>query len=169
MNKTEEKKEKTFTQDEVNAIIAKEKNKMPSKEEMKAFKEWQENQKTAEQKQAEKEIEFQNVLSKTAELEKENKVLKAGVGMDDVDYVMFKVSKIEGDFEENLQSFLKENPKYLKQEKDNTDKSSAEINLGGSHDNRTQITKEEFNKMSYSSRLKLYNENKALYDELVKK
>lgn len=158
-----------FTQEEVNAMLAKEKNKMPSKEEMKAFKEWQENQKTAEQKQAEKEVEFQNALSKTVELEKENKVLKAGVGIDDVDYVMFKVSKMEGDFEENLQCFLKENPRYLKQENDNTNKVSTDINLGGSHDNKTQITKEEFNKMSYSSRLKLYNENKALYDELVKK
>lgn len=30
----------------------------------------------------------------------------------------------------------------------------------------TQITKEVFNKMGYQARLKLYNENKALYDQL---
>ena len=30
----------------------------------------------------------------------------------------------------------------------------------------TQITKEVFNKMGYQDRLKLYNENKELYDKL---
>ena len=30
------------------------------------------------------------------------------------------------------------------------------------------ITKEQFNKMSYSEKLKLYNTNKELYDELNK-
>ena len=59
--KTEEKAEKTFTQDELNSFIKKEKDKllkdMPSKEELKAYKDWKVAQKTAEQKQAEKEIE----------------------------------------------------------------------------------------------------------------
>ena len=31
----------------------------------------------------------------------------------------------------------------------------------------TTLTKADFNKMSYSEKLKLYNENKALYDQLV--
>ena len=169
VEKTGKEEVKTFTQDEVNAMLAKEKKKMPSKEELKAFKEWQETQKTAEQKQEEKETEFQNALSKNAELEKENEVLKAGVKIDDVDYVIFKVSKTEGDFKENLQNFLKENPKYLNQENiDSNSTLNMDINLGGNHENKTQITKEEFNKMSYPARLKLYNENKALYDQLVK-
>lgn len=167
--KNEEETEKTFTQEDVDKIVKERLKKMPSKEELKAFKDWQETQKTLEQKQAEKETEFQNALSKNAELEEENKVLKAGVNIDDVDYVVFKVSKMEGDFEENLQNFLKENPKYLKQENNEINNNqSIDINLGGSHENKTQITKEEFNKMSYQARLKLYNENKALYDQLVK-
>ena len=29
---------------------------------------------------------------------------------------MFKVSKMEGEFEDNLKSFLKDNPKYLQKE-----------------------------------------------------
>lgn len=33
---------------------------------------------------------------------------------------------------------------------------------------KTQITKEVFNKMGYQDRLKLYNENKELYDQLKK-
>lgn len=120
--KIEEEKEKTFTQEEVNSFLKKETAKalkgMPSKEELKAFKEWQETQKTAEQKQAEKETEYQKALTEKESILQENKVLKAGVNIDDVDYVVYKVSKMEGDFEENLAEFLKNNPKYLKQEQE---------------------------------------------------
>lgn len=113
--------EKTFTQEELNKIVQerleKEKKKMPSKEDLKAFKDWKESQKTAEQKQAEKDAEYKEKDTKISELEKENTVLKAGVtDADDVDYILFKVGKMEGEFEENLAKFLKDNPKYLKQE-----------------------------------------------------
>ena len=88
---------------------------MPSKEELKAFKEWQESQKTAEQKQTEKEAEYQKALTEKESILHENKVLKAGVNTDDVDYIVYKVSKMEGEFDDNLAEFLEENPKYLKQ------------------------------------------------------
>lgn len=117
--KTEEEVEKTFTQEEVNSYLKKEKAKIlkdiPSKEELKVFKEWQEEQKTAEQKQAEKETQYQKTLLEKQNLVQENQVLKAGVNTEDVDYVVFKVSKLEGEFNENLTQFLKENPKYLGQ------------------------------------------------------
>lgn len=117
--KNEEKAEKTFTQEEVNSMLKKEKQKAEKKYEgidITKYKEWQESQKTAEQKQAEKETEYQNTLSKNESLMQENQVLRAGVNTDDVDYVVFKVSKMEGEFEENLAKFLKDNPKYLGQE-----------------------------------------------------
>lgn len=116
VEKTEKAETKTFTQEEVNAMLAKEKKKMPSKEDLKAFKDWQESQKTAEQKQAEKEAEYQKTLDELNNLKQTNAVLEAGVNKEDVDYVVFKVSKMEGDFEENLNEFLKENSKFLKQE-----------------------------------------------------
>lgn len=112
--------EKTFTQEELNKIVQerldKEKKKMPSKEELKAFKDWQESQKTEAEKQAEKEAEYQKALNELNTLKQTNAVLEAGVNKDDADYVLFKVSKMEGEFEENLAKFLKDNPKYLKQE-----------------------------------------------------
>lgn len=114
--KAEKAEIKTFTQEEVNAMLTKERKKMPSKEELQEFSNWKESQKTAEQKQAEKETEYKKTLSEKESLVQENLVLKSGVNIDDVDYVVFKVSKKEGDFEENLQEFLKENPKYLKKE-----------------------------------------------------
>ena len=98
---------------------------MPSKEELKAFKDWQETQKTAEQKQTEKEVEYQKAMAEKENVLQENKALKAGVNTDDVDYVVFKVSKMEGDFEENLTEFLKNNPKYLKQNQEPKDESKG--------------------------------------------
>ena len=121
VEKAEKAEVKTFTQEEVNAMLAKEKKKMPSKEELKEFKEWQESQKTAEQKQAEKEAEYQKTLNELNTLKQTNAILEAGVNKDDADYVLFKVSKIEGEFEENLAKFLKDNPKYLKQELEQTE------------------------------------------------
>ena len=116
--KTEEKAEKTFTQEEVNSMLKKEKQKAEKKYEgidIDKYKEWQESQKTAEQKQAEKETKYQDALSKNTTLTQENAVFRKGVKADDVDYVVFKVSKMEGEFDENLDKFLKENPKYLGQ------------------------------------------------------
>lgn len=119
-NQNEGQAEKTFTQEELNKIVQerldKEKKKMPSKEDLKAFKDWKESQKTAEQKQAEKEAEYQRTLNELNILKQTNAVLEAGVNRDDVDYVLFKVSKMEGDFDENLTKFLKDNPKYKESE-----------------------------------------------------
>lgn len=124
-NQNEGQAEKTFTQEELNKIVQerldKEKKKMPSKEDLKAFKDWKESQKTAEEKQAEKEAEYRKTLDELNTLKQTNAVLSAGVNKDDADYVLFKVSKMEGEFDENLAKFLKDNPKYLKQELEQTE------------------------------------------------
>ena len=116
--KNEEKAEQTFTQDQVNSMIKKEKQKIENKYkdiDIAKYKEWEESQKTAEQKQAEKEAENKAKDIKLTQIMRENLVLKSGVKeADDVDYIMYKVSKMEGEFEENLAKFLKDNPKYLK-------------------------------------------------------
>ena len=88
---------------------------MPSKEELKAFKKWQESQKTAEQKQTEKEAEYQKAISEKETVLQENKALRAGVNVEDVDYVVYKVSKMDGEFDDNLADFLENNPKYIKE------------------------------------------------------
>ena len=116
----EQADKKIFTQEELNKIVQerldKEKKKMPSKEDLKAFKDWKESQKTEAEKQAEKEAEYQKTLNELNTLKQTNAVLEAGVNKDDADYVLFKVSKMEGDFEENLTKFLKDNPKYKESE-----------------------------------------------------
>ena len=107
---------KTFTQEEVNTILKRERKKMPDSKELKAFREWKEAQKTEEEKKIEKELETQKGLEERNQLLHENKCFKAGVTKEYADYVAFKVSKMEGDFDDNLTKFLKENPKYLGQE-----------------------------------------------------
>lgn len=134
-------------------MLAKEKKKMPSKEELKAFKEWQETQKTAEQKQAGKETEYQKTLIRNTELENENKVFKAGVEKDSVDYVAFKVSKMEGDFEENLKKFLKDNPKYLENSEPKiVKKVGSSVNLGGKSQSSENQTNQIMNDLIRSAR-----------------
>lgn len=115
VKKTEEVK--TFTQDQVNAMLAKEKKKMPSKEDLKAFNEWKESQKSEEQKQTERAQEFAKLKTEKEQLEQLTKIYDAGVtGKDNVEFIQFKVSKMEGDFDENLKAYLDEHPNYLQKE-----------------------------------------------------
>lgn len=141
VTQTEQKTEevvKTFTQEEVNTMLKKEKQKAEKKFEgidVAKYKEWVESQKTAEQKQAEKEAEYQKTLNELNTLKQTNAVLSAGVKSDDADYVIFKVSKIEGEFEENLAKFLKDNPKYLGQELEERKATGAPVKTLSSNQN----------------------------------
>ena len=119
-NKTEvsgvqpvEKNEKTFTQEEVNAMLAKEKNKMPSKEDMKAFNEWKESQKTETEKSLEKDKKIETLEKQLAYAENKSVVANAGVDAKFQKFVLSEVSELEGDFEDNLKDYLKENPQFL--------------------------------------------------------
>lgn len=119
---SEEVVEKTFTQEEVNNIVkerlAKANKGIPSKEELAKYNEWKESQKTQEDKYNDL-LKQDNEKSTTiSNLQKENLVLKAGItDEDEVEFIVYKVGKMEGNFEENLKEYLTDNPKYKKQEK----------------------------------------------------
>jgi hypothetical protein len=114
----QEESVKTFTQEEVNELLGKEKSRlkkgMPSKEELDAFNEWKESQKTEQEKQQENLTKISNLEKDKIALYQENLILKKGVKPEDVDYIQFKVSKMDGDFEENLDSYLADNSKFTK-------------------------------------------------------
>ena len=115
---TETKEEvKTITLEEaqkmVNSALAK---KLPPKEEMDAFKQWKESQKTEADKQAEEKKELETLRQEAVNAKRENALLKKGINNDDIDYVLFKVGKMDGEFDENLVEFLKENPKFTAKE-----------------------------------------------------
>lgn len=113
--------------------------KLPPKEELDAFKKWKESQKTETEKQAEIQKQLTQREQEATNLKNENLVLKKGVNVDDVDYVLFKVSKMEGDFEENLDGFLKENDKFLKS---NSSSDVSEPKDTGVSVNKTDIKKD---------------------------
>lgn len=107
----------TFTQEQVNELVkerlARAKKDIPSKDELSKFKEWQEAQKTEAEKQAEQVNQLNKANQKVNELNRKLSVLETGVNKEDIDYVLFKVGQMEGEFNDNLENFLKENPKYL--------------------------------------------------------
>lgn len=113
VEKTEKEEVKTFTQDEVNAMLAKEKKKMPSKEDLKAFNEWKESQKTESEKQLEKDKKIEALEKQLTYAENKSVVANAGVDSKFQKFVLSEVSEMEGDFEDNLKDYLKENPQFL--------------------------------------------------------
>lgn len=147
--------EKTYTQEEYNAFEKKLKEKYEKKYagvDIAKYKEWVESQKTQEEKTAEKELEYQKVISEKEEILKENKVLKAGVKSDDVEFITFKVSRMEGDFEENLTKFLKENPKYLNTEPQFIKKASSSVSMVGKTNSNLSETNQKMNDLIRSAR-----------------
>lgn len=113
--------EKTFTQDEVNAIVkerlAKAQKGIPSKDELTKYNEWKESQKSQQDKYDELVKKENENLSTISTLQKENLVLKAGImDADEVEFIVYKVGKMEGDFEENLKEYLADNPKFAKKQ-----------------------------------------------------
>ena len=116
---------KTFTQEEVNAMLAKEKKKIPSKEDLKAFNEWKESQKTEEEKKNEILKENETLKKQLAYAENKSVVANASVDAKFQKFVLSEVSEMEGDFDDNLKSYLKENPQYLTPKEVETSKTNG--------------------------------------------
>lgn len=112
--------EKTFTQTEVNALLKKEKEKINKKYEgfdIEKYNQFVESQKTAEEKYAELQANFDKLTLENNALKNEKLLVAKGVREEFQEFVADKVSKMEGDFETNLNSFLEANKQYLGVEK----------------------------------------------------
>lgn len=108
--------EKTFTQEEVDALIAKrvarEKKGLPSAEELDKFRTWQKEQQTEQEKLGTVTRERDEASKALEETKQENCLLKMGVAPDDVDYYVFKIRKLvtdNKDFETAAKEYLKGN------------------------------------------------------------
>lgn len=86
---------------------------LPPKEEMEEFKKWKESKKTEAEKQQEILNENISLKNKITELENISVVANAGVDSKFQKFILSEVSQMEGDFEDNLKDYLKENPQYL--------------------------------------------------------
>lgn len=101
------------------AMVAKKLKGMPTKEELKAFRDWQEQQKTPEQKENEElarvKREAEEYKSKAQTYERERAVIKSGVAPEFAEYVAFAAGKRVDDnidFDTALAAYLKENSQY---------------------------------------------------------
>ena len=86
---------------------------MPSKEDLKAFNEWKESQKTETEKSLEKDKKIETLEKQLAYAENKSVVANAGVDSKFQKFVLSEVSEMEGEFEDNLKDYLKENPQFL--------------------------------------------------------
>ena len=116
VEQTTEKPEKTYTQAEYNALDKKLREKYEKKYEgidLAKYKDWEESQKTAEEKNAERIKENETLKARIVELENMQVVANAGIDSKFQKFVLSEVSTMEGDFEDNLKSYLKDNSQYL--------------------------------------------------------
>ena len=113
---TQESGSKTFTQADVDRIVAdrlaRERKNQPDPEQLKAFEDWKQSQKTEAEKAAETAKKLEEAETEAERLRRENAVIRSGVNADDTDYVLFKVGQMDGVFSENLKKFLEDNPRF---------------------------------------------------------
>jgi len=117
---------KTYTEEQVQQMIKdrlkREKKDMPSKEDLEAFKEWKESQKTPDDKTKE-EAEALEQIKKEAEeykqkaqmYENKEKVLKKDVPLEFAEFVAYQANKLVDEdvtFDKALEKYLKDNPQY---------------------------------------------------------
>ena len=120
------------------------------------------------------ELEEQLVAERTESALKVS-LLAAGVKASDIDYIMFKC-KSDTDWKPVLDDSgnikgmddkikgLK--TQYPKQFESSSTKKIDENKLPEDNDDKNKVTKEDFKKMGYQERLKVYNDNPDLYKEL---
>lgn len=164
---------KTFTQEELDKIVkervARAKKDQPSKEELEAFKQWQESQKTEEEKRNEAltKAEKERDAAEERALAAETKVtcLSKGVNPESVDDVV-TLAKVmvteEVTIEQAIDKLLEKYPTFKKSK--NVISGRETRNIGRASKG---MTKEQFQKLNYKERVELYNTNKELYDSLV--
>ena len=114
--------DKTFTQAELNVIIqdrlAAERKKMPSKDDLAAFRAWQAEQKKDEPVNEEAEAARRELAATRAELTRlknRDTVIQAGVPTQYADFVAYETSKLtddDTDFEAALQTYLDANAQF---------------------------------------------------------
>lgn len=164
----EVKKEKTFTQEELNSIVQDRVAKLTKKSEDDK-KQAEELAKLSEKERAAKEIEI-----KQQEFEEERKVfyrerleLQTSKELDKLGLPIAFTSYVMGENAEETQTRITEFTKVWETELEKRRLDAMKSKTPGSGTVST-VTKEQFDKMQYTEQTKLYNENIELYRELTK-
>lgn len=123
--------------------------------------------------------------SKIAELEKEKTtlaidnalkfaLLEKGAKASDLDYLMFRIKQNNDDLKldkdgnvKGINTIVEDTAKAYSGNFEDKNKKKVEVkDLPDGTEKKDTITKEQFSKMGYKERNKLYQENKELYDQL---
>lgn len=114
---TQEPAQKTFTQKEVNEIIKsrleRERKKFPSEDDLKGYQDWKKAQQTEQEKYQELNNQYNELKKEYTTFKNYNLVKNENVNEMFIEFIIDKVSKQDGDFEENLKVFKKENPQFF--------------------------------------------------------
>ncbi|KPJ22128.1 hypothetical protein AKK44_06190 [Streptococcus phocae] len=177
--------DKTFTQDDLTRVGTKEHSKGYNKaikelgfddansaqEALKAYRNWQESQKSEAEKQLEvlaaKDKELEEVLASNKALNAKLAAVSLGVNADSIDDVIALSERLVDDdtsIENAIKKVLDKYP-HFGQVKDRVPKITFAGNPSADNGEGT-VTKEEFSKMSYQEKLDLKLKNKNLYDQL---
>ena len=114
---TQEPAQKTFTQKEVNEIIKsrleRERKKFPSEDDLKGYQDWKKAQQTEQEKYQELNNQYEKLKKEYTTFKNYNLVKNENVNEMFIEFIIDKVSKQDGDFEENLKVFKKDNPQFF--------------------------------------------------------
>ena len=114
---TQEPAQKTFTQKEVNEIIKsrleRERKKFPSEDDLKGYQDWKKAQQTEQEKYQELNNQYEKLKKEYTTFKNYNLVKNENVNEMFIEFIIDKVSKQDGDFEENLKVFKKSNPQFF--------------------------------------------------------
>ena len=136
------KEQKTFTQEELNAIIetrlAKAKKDMPSKEELQAYNEWKQNQKTEQEKINDKINQLQTnnetLTNENSQLKAQLEVLNNNAKKEFVRFITSEVLAMVNettDLKTAIKSYKKDNPQYFGDTVIKKTQTSPSLNAGG--------------------------------------
>lgn len=120
---TGDNESKTFTQEELDAVVearlARERKKIPPKEELEAFRAWraeQEKDQPEDQQAAEYKNKYEAAQAELQAYKNRETVVSKGVNPKFSEFVAFEVQKLVDevtDFEDALETWLKTNPQYV--------------------------------------------------------
>lgn len=130
---------KSYTQEELDTIIekriARDRRTRENTPEYKAFKEWEESQKSQDDKNSELKKNYDLAKNELAVLKAEKKVISANAKPEFAEFVASKVLSMGDDFEANLAEYKKDNPQYFGETV--VKKVATSPDLGGKAGNQT--------------------------------
>lgn len=115
--RTTEQSEKTFTQAEVDKIVtsrlSRATKEMPSEDELKKFKQWQETQKTQDEKIQQERQEFEKIKIENSMLRAEKQAIAFEVKPEFAEFVATKALQMGESIEDNLKEIKESCPQYF--------------------------------------------------------